>query len=113
MYQKIARIGPISFGFFIALFVLLTVIVIALFGTFVLPMISMGENAPSITIFQTASEYAMAMTASQDGMIQLAISVGFFLLGCFIIGLVLAILYNLTAFLTGGIKVKVQEVYDE
>lgn len=113
MYQKIARIGPISFGIFFALLMLLLLIVVALVGVFLLPMLATEINAPPITIFQEMSAPLMAMTESQDGLIQLAISVGFLLLGYFIVGLVLAILYNIAAFLTGGIKVKVNEVYDE
>ena len=47
-------------------------------------------------------------------MIQLAITAGFMLLGLFIVGLVLAILYNIVAFITGGIKVRVTDLgYDD
>ncbi len=110
MYQKIARVGPISFGIFFALLMLLLIVVVTLIGIFVLPMLPTGVNAPPLTIF----EPIMAMAETQDGLIQLAISVGFMLLGYFVVGLVLAILYNIAAFLTGGIKVKVHDLgYDD
>lgn len=114
MYQKIARVGPISFGIFFALLIFLLMVVIALVGVYLLPMATTGINAPPITIFQEMSAPILAMADSQDGLIQLAISVGFMLLGLFIVGLVLAILYNIVAFVTGGIKVRVSELgYDD
>jgi len=114
MYQKIARVGPISFGIFFALLMFLLLVVIALIGVYLLPMATTGINAPPITIFEEMSAPIIAMTESQDGLIQLAISVGFMLLGYFIVGLVLAILYNIVATITGGIKVRVTELgYDD
>jgi hypothetical protein len=114
MYQKIARVGPISFGIFFALLVFLLMVVCALLGVYVLPMLATGTNTPPITIFQEMSGPIMAMTESQDGLIQLAITAGFMLLGLFIVGLVFAILYNIVAFITGGIKVRVTDLgYDD
>lgn len=110
MYKKLARIGPISFGIFFALLMVLLAIVIAVFGVFVLPLIPMGQNTPPITIF----EPIMAMTTSTDGLLQLGMSLGFAFLAYFVIGLVLAILYNIVAAITGGVKVKVHDLgYDD
>ena len=109
MYKKLAGVSPVSFGVFFAFFMLLTVIVIALIGYFILPSISASDGAPGITIMQPVLDPVVEMTQTADGLIQLAISAGFMLLGYFVIGVLLAILYNITALFTGGIKIHVEE----
>ncbi len=113
MHKKLARIGPISFGIFFALLILLTVIIIGVLGFFVLPMLPTGEGSPVVDIFQPMVQPFVEMSQTQEGLIQLAISLGFLLLFYFIVGLILAILYNIVAAITGGIKVRVDDLYDD
>ena len=109
MYKKIARIGPISFGIFYALLTLLMVIIMALIGAFVLPMIPMAEGMPQLDMVAVLSEQLMA----GEGIAEVAIGLGMMVLFSFIAGLILAILYNIVAAITGGIKVHVTDLYDD
>ncbi len=113
MHKKLARIGPISFGIFFALLILLVVVIVGLLGFFVLPMLPAGEGATVVDTFQPMVQPFVEMAQTQEGLIQLAISLGFLLLFYFIVGLVLAILYNIVAAITGGIKVRVEDLYDD
>jgi len=112
MYKKLARIGPISFGIFFALLSLLMIILVAVLGIFILPNIPVGDG-PEITALDPLLAPFLELTQTQEGLIQLAISIGFLLLGYFIVGLVMAILYNIVATITGGIKVRVEDIYDD
>lgn len=109
MYKKIARIGPISFGIFYALLTLLMVIIMALIGMFVLPMIPMAEGMPQLDMFSGMSEQLMA----GENLAAVGMSLGMMVLFSFVAGLILAILYNIVAAITGGVKVRVTDIYDD
>ncbi len=110
MYKKIARVGPISFGIFYALLTLLMVIIMALIGAFVLPLMPRAEGVPEFDMISNMS----AQLASGEGLQALAIGLGGMLLVSFIIGLIFALLYNIVAMITGGIKVRVTDLgYDD
>lgn len=110
MYKKIARIGPISFGIFYALLTLLTLIIMAVIGAFVLPLIPRPEGSPEFDMFTQISSQLMA----GEGLAEIGMGVGIMLLATFIIGLIMAILYNIVGMITGGIKVKVSDLgYDD
>jgi len=110
MYKKIARVGPISFGIFYALLTLLVVIILALIGTFLLPLLPRAEGVPELDILAQMT----SQLATGEGMAAIAIGLGSLLLGTFIIGLIFAVLYNIVAAITGGIKVRVTDLdYDD
>lgn len=110
MYKKIARIGPISFGIFYALLTLLMVIIMALVGVFLLPLLPRAEGVPQLDMFAEMS----AQLTSGDSLMAVGMALGAMLVGTFIVGLILAILYNIVAAITGGIKVRVTDLgYDD
>jgi uncharacterized membrane protein len=110
MYKKLARISPISFGIFYAVFTLLMMIVAALVGIFVLPNIPRQPGIPEFDMFESMSAQVLA----GEGLVPLATSIGMVLAMSFVIGVVLAIFYNLVAMVTGGIKVKTHDLgYDD
>jgi len=110
MYKKIARIGPISFGIFYALSTLLVMIIMALVGAFLLPLLPRAEGVPELDVFSEMSSQLL----TGEGLAAAAISLGMLLLVSFIIGLIGALLYNIVAMITGGIKVRVTDLgYDD
>jgi len=110
MYKKLARIGPISCGIFYALMSLLMLIVMTLIGMFILPLIPMPEGAPPVDIFQTLP----LLIQSEGGLMALGAVIAGTLISGFIVGLISAILYNIVAMITGGIKVKTHDLgYDD
>ena len=110
MYKKIARIGPISLGIFYALMTLLMLIITALLGVFVLPFLELGESEIPIDAFPAMLE---GLKQGQ-GIVELATFIGFMLLASFLIGFISAIIYNIVAVITGGIKVRVTDLgYDD
>ena len=110
MYKKIARVGPISFGIFYALTTLLMIIIAALVGAFLLPLLPRQEGVPELDIIAQMSSQLF----SGEGLATLGISLGFMLLGSFLIGFIVAIIYNIVAMITGGIKVRVTDLgYDD
>jgi len=109
MYKKIARIGPISFGIFYALLTLLMVIIMGLIGAFVLPMIPVAEGMPQLDMFAEMSSQLM----SGEGLAAVAISLGLMVVFSFIAGVILAILLNIVGAITGGVKVRVTDLYDD
>jgi len=81
MYQKIARIGPISFGIFFALLNLLMVIIIALVGAFALP------HFPNADGIQMDALLPMVEGLKQgQGLTELAIGLGGMFIASFIVG---------------------------
>jgi len=118
MHKKLARIGPISLGIFLALLALLAVITVTVLGIFVLPNISIGDGVKIDILDSVVAPYKdLIMTPegafNQEGLPQAGIMLGFLLLGCFIVGMIVAILYNIVAAITGGIKVRVEDVFDD
>lgn len=110
MYKKIARVGPISFGIFYALITLLMVIIMALIGAFLLPFLPLGEAGVPVDGFAVVLE---GLKQGQ-GLAQMAIGLGVMLLISFLIGFIFAILYNIVAMITGGVKVRVTDLgYDD
>lgn len=110
MYKKVARVGPISFGIFYALFVLLMLIILALAGAFLLPLLPIGEAGVPIDGFTTILDDLK----QGQGLAEVGITLGFILLGSFLTGFIFAILYNIVALFTGGIKVRVTDLdYDD
>lgn len=110
MYKKIARVGPISLGIFYALMTLLMLIITALLGVFVLPLLQLDEAEIPIDVFPTMLE----SLKQGQGIQELAIGLGGALLVSFLIGFISAIIYNIVAMFTGGIKVRVTDLgYDD
>lgn len=113
MYKKLARIGPISCGLFYALmflffFLLMLLLSFVLGGDVVLQMMMGGMPMPA----------GEGMPASADvgsmGMMPILYGVGGSLIGGFITGLLTALVYNLIALFTGGIKIKTTDLaYDD
>jgi len=69
-----------------------------------------AEGVPEFDMISNMS----AQLASGEGLQALAIGLGGMLLVSFIIGLIFALLYNIVAMITGGIKVRVTDLgYDD
>lgn len=109
MYKKLARVGPISFGIFYAVMTLLVLIIMVVIAAVILPLLPNADGIP-IDAFAPMIE----MVKQGEGIAQLAISLGVMLLISFIAGMIFAILYNLVAMVTGGIKIKTRDLgYDD
>lgn len=103
MYKKLSRIGPISCGLFYALMALLFLIIYAIF---VFIMLQMMPNAipPEFRQIFASPEFTQFILYAVIGA----------LVGGFIVGLLTAIIYNIVAMMTGGIKIKTTELgYDD
>lgn len=115
MHRKLARVGVLSLGLFYALFLPLSTIVVGLIMAFVLPLIPGLEqglpipgadpNAPPLelgTMFR-------AMLAP-EALMGLGLSLLAMAIVGFVLGVLTAIVYNLVALITGGIRVRVRDL---
>ena len=115
MYKKLARIGMISCGVFYALMMLL----------FYLAAIGVGVatgnvdlvnsiNAPSMMALNMVGVELPPVEPTEINMMGIAYGAGLTLVSGFIVGLLSALIYNIVALFTGGIKMKVNDLgYDD
>lgn len=114
MYKKLARIGLTSLGLFFALLLLLIYLAVIGFGyaTENVEFVN-GINAPAVIILSMAGVTLPAVDPMEMNVTGIAYGAGLVLVTGFVFGMVVAILYNIVALVTGGIKIKTNDIgYD-
>lgn len=107
MYQRLTRIGPLSFGL---LYGLATAIMFLIFG---LIGLAFGPGMMMIPPEMAAEGMGRGMMMGGGGIVGVLLGV---LMG-FVVGLIFgilgAVIYNLVASVTGGVKVQFDEMYGD
>lgn len=115
MYKKLARIGPISCGIFFALmmlfFFLLMIVLGFVFGGDMMSVIMGGMGGMPMPEGESMPTGGDLGAMGAQGLLYGAAGS---LIGGFIYGLLIALIYNLIALFTGGIKIKTTDLaYDD
>jgi hypothetical protein len=115
MYKKLAAIGPISCGIFLALLMLIFYLCAVGYGYAMNDVEFVnGINAPATIALSMAGITLPVVDPSQINVMGIAYGAGLVFAVGLVIGIVIALVYNIVAAITGGIKVKTHDIgYDD
>jgi len=115
MYKKLARIGPISCGLFLALLMLIFYLCAVGYGYAMNDAEFVnGINAPATIALSMAGIALPVVEPSQINVMGIAYGAGLTFVVGLVIGIVVALVYNIVAAITGGIKIQTHDIgYDD
>jgi len=115
MYKKLARLSPVSLGLFMALLLLLFYAVAIGVGYATQNVELVNSIAgPTMIALNAAGVELPPVEPTEMNMMGIAYGAGMTLIVGLVMGIVVALLYNIVALFTGGIKMKVNDLgYDD
>lgn len=115
MYKKLARLSPVSLGIFMALLLLLFYAVAIGIGyaTQNVELVN-SVSGPAIMALNVAGVELPPVEPTEMNMMGIAYGAGMMVVVGLVVGILTALIYNIVALFTGGIKMKVNDLgYDD